>query len=470
MRMRSLIVLGLASVLVVVPVAWGATDAAPCTAAEQRTFDELYKPRIEKARSRTDKAALGKELLAGAGSAEGGLRYLLLAAAKDLAVDGGDLDTAVKGAEQLVALKKGDQAAQLTELVELQFKHFNVLRRKRVPAKQKWSMRKLLYVLADKIADNAIVLGNMHRASLNFTAAEDIEKLALVSAKLVGSPKAGQLRHGVLMSQTLRGLVARAEGFKRLKRPKQAIWAYLDAGLYDKAAELIAAAGDETAALLVRVATGKDAKPADVLAAAKAWDKRSVEAKGARDALEHIRLARAAELYERYMAVGSDPGRKVAKLRLQAINRKLGDMLSALRPPTEWVYLVDLKEVSAKVGWGSFGKTTPAGKPIGIAGKKFATGLHVHASSRVVYSLRGQYKVFSTYYGLGTGAGGAASFEVVCDGKVAWKSGGMWSNHTQGVRKPIMINVVGVDKLELVTKAIRGGAGAFSKWGDPKLR
>jgi hypothetical protein len=179
---------------------------------------------------------------------------------------------------------------------------------------------------------------------------------------------------------------------------------------------------------------------------------------------------RAAELYERYMPVGDELNLKVAKIRLKAIHQKLGDMLAALRKPAEWVYLADMKEESVRVGWGSLKKITAAKGPLSIAGKKFPTGLWAHASSRLVYLLAGKYKQFSTFYGLQTGAGGAASFHIICDGKTVFSSPGMWSNHTQGVRKAVVVSVVGVEKLELVTKGIRGGAGAFSCWGDPRVR
>ena len=57
----------------------------PYTVEEKKTFDDLYQDRIKKARSRQDRAALAKELMAGVDGVQGGLKYLLLAATKDLA-------------------------------------------------------------------------------------------------------------------------------------------------------------------------------------------------------------------------------------------------------------------------------------------------------------------------------------------------------------------------------------------------
>ena len=269
------------------------------------------------------------------------------------------------------------------------------------------------------------------------------------------------------MSRALGRLTRQADLYKRQGKLNHAVWAWLDAGMYARAGALKASKPDATALLVLRAALDKTAAPADILAAAQAWDKRSATQRGA---IEQLRLTRAAELYRRYLKVGEELGLQVAKVRLKAITEKLGDLLSAQCKSGELVYLVDVKEVSARVGWGSFGKITVARGPLSIAGRKFRTGLSVRAGSRVVYSLKGQYKLLSVYYGMKTGAGGAATFHVICDGKEAFKSGHMYSNSKGGVSKPLLVRIVGVDKLELVTKGVRGGAGAFSCWGDPTVR
>ena len=447
----------------------GAAEKPPpaLTAREQSVFNDLYKQRIEQATSRRAKEKMAKELLSEAGAAEGGLKYLLLSAAKDLAVGAGDLATAVGAAEQAVTMKRGDANAQAADLLDLQVKCFYQLARKRVPAKERAALKKQLSALVERIADNATALGNTYRSRQDYAAAEKAEKLAERPASLVSCPRLGQLRQGIALSQTLQGLVRQAVRFVNLGRFAEARWHYLDAGLYDEASKLKVPEPDATAELLLRVARADKPDPPELLEAAKAWDKRAVGAKGT---LEQIRLTRAAELYQRCIDVGDEAAGKLARLRFQAIAKKLGDLLAALKKPGEWVYLVNLPRVSARVGWGSFGNITRAKGPIGIAGTNFATGLSVHASSKVVYSLRGRYRQLSIYYGLRTGAGGAASFEIVCDGKSVFKSAGTWSNHRHGVTKPTVVSLVGVDKLELVTHALRGGQGAFSAWGDPKAR
>jgi len=454
-----------------VVLVWAGTAAAaaqePFTAKEQEAFNDMYKARIGKATTRAKRAALAKELFAGVGGVQGGLKYLLLDNVRQLAADGGDLDLAIKALSELIAMKRSDPAGPLGELLDLQVRRFAELQRLVRTARNRTAIVKTLYALGAEAIDSAIALANLHRAARRFKEAEKPENRVLRIAGLISSPRRTRLRQGIAMSRALDRLMRQADYCRRQGKLTQAVWAYLDAGMYAEAAELKPPEPDATAALVLRAAVDKTVSPADILAAAKAWDKRSGMERGA---MEQLRLSRAAELYRRYLAVGDRLGLQVAKVRLKAITGKLGDLLSAQRKSDEWVYLVDVQEVSARVGWGSFGRITAAKGPIGIAGRKFLTGLSVHAGSHVVYSLKGQYKVLSVHYGLKTGAGGAATFHVICDGKDVFKSGHMYSNSTGGVTKPLLIRIVGVNKLELVTKGVRGGAGAFSCWGDPKVR
>ncbi|HUS91979.1 MAG TPA: NPCBM/NEW2 domain-containing protein [Phycisphaerae bacterium] len=444
-----------------------AEPAPPFSAQQQQTFQELYEARIRKATSRKAKSDLAVELLAAADKLEGGLKYLVLSSAKDLATAGGDFATAANAQAHLVELGRGPREADLTELMGLRLKHFNVLRRQRVSAKGLPELKKALYALGEEIVGDALKLGGLYRAAHDYAAAEAAERLAEPTAALISSPRLTQLRQGIQISRTLQGLADQARRFVNLEQFTEARWAYLDAGLFEEAAKLQSPQRDETAELVLSVAAGKEAGPAGVFEAAKAWDQRAVGADGA---LQQIRLARAAELYRRTLETGLETDRAIARVRLQAIERQLGDMLVALKGPAEWIYLVDLQEDSAAVGWGSFGKVTRDKGVLGIAGTDFETGLSVHASSKVVYSLHGRYRQLSLFYGLRTGAGGVASFHVVCDGKKVFDSPWTWSNNTHGTGRPTVLNITGVDKVELITTGHRGGQGAFSAWGDPKVR
>lgn len=441
-----------------------AGGATPYTDEEKKIFDDLYQDRIQKARTRQDKAALTKELMASVDGIQGGLKYLLLAATKDLAAKGGDLDLAVTAQQQTVDLKVGDCNALLAELLDLQLDLFTARGK---TAESVSDAKRILADLGGRIVENAMALGQAYRSRFDFAAAERTEKKALKPATIVASKQLPTLRQTIAVSEHLGKLVSMAKGHEGRGKTDLAVSEYMDAGLFTEAARLSANQPEQTAALLIRVATHPAPDEADILAAAKTWDKRATECKGIP---ETIRLLRAADLYERYMALGEGLEKDAAKIRLQAINQRLGDLLGALRAESEWVYLAEMQHESARVGWGSMKKVTRGSKPAGIAGRTFPTGLYVHASSKVVYALHGQYRELSFCYGLGTGAGGAAWFEVVCDGKRTWKSSGMWSNHTHGVRSPTVLSIAGVEKLELLTHAIRGGAGAHSWWGDPKVR
>ena len=446
--------------------AGGAAEAAeaPYSEAEKTAFDTLYKSRLAQARSRGAKVELAREMLTGSESSDGGLKYLALATAKGLARAGGDLKLTVDVTHRLVALGRGDVRALRMELLALQCRRFDALMARARAAKDKVQFRKVVTALADEIADNAIELGSSYRAERDFQTALEAETLALKPVTRAKSAKLPKLRQGVLLSRTLKDAMSKARSCIQQGHPELAVWHYLDAGAVDEAAKL--ESPDETVALVVGAARAADAAPADVLAAAKAWDDRALKARGA---LAQIRLLRAAELYERYMAVGDDLNRKVAKIRLKTIHSKLGDMVAALRKPAEWVYLADLEPESARVGFGSFERITVASGPAKLAGRSFPTGLLAHAPSRIVYALDGRYRELSFCYSMVAGAGGAASFHVLCDGKEVFKSPGMWKQHHHGVQRPTVVSLVGVDRLELVTKAV-AIAGAFSMWGDPKVR
>jgi|GEM_PF-3058551 len=467
----TIIVLWIAVQFVVGPVSMYSANHAEGSEAftenEEKAFNSMYGARIAKATTRVRRSALAKELYGGLADVKGGLKYLLLQNTQKLAVKGGDLSLAIKALRELIAMKRGDLSVPLTELLELQIRRFAELKRLGKTGPDAKAIAKKRHSLGSEAIDVAIELANIHRSSGRFKEAEWSETRILSIAALISSPKRTRLRQGIAISRTLRRLTVQANLYKKEGKLNHAIWAWLDAGMYARADELKPGEPDEKSVLVLRAALDKTAAPADILSAAQVWDKRSATQRGA---IEQLRLARAAELYRRYLKVGEKLGLQVAKVRLAAITEKLGDLLSAQHKSGELVYLVDVKEVSARVGWGSFGRITVARGPLGIAGRNFMTGLSVHAGSRVVYSLKGQYKLLSVYYGLKTGAGGAATFHVICDGKEVFKSGHMYSNNKSGVSKPLQVRLVGIDKLELVTKGVRGGAGAFSCWGDPTVR
>lgn len=104
--------------------------------------------------------------------------------------------------------------------------------------------------------------------------------------------------------------------------------------------------------------------------------------------------------------------------------------------------------------------------------KTFDKGLGTHAESEIVYALDGKYERFESYIGV-TGRDnahnhyGSVSFEVVLDGKSAYKSPVLKGG---GAYKHIQIDVSGVKELRLlVGDGGDGDASDHAGWADAKV-
>jgi hypothetical protein len=141
-------------------------------------------------------------------------------------------------------------------------------------------------------------------------------------------------------------------------------------------------------------------------------------------------------------------------------------------PKREWTFLVDVEPAKASVGYSKLSRFKKGGEGLGIGDKQFETAILAHASSSITYELEGKYEELSTSYGMQNGAGGSAVFHIVLDGKEKFRSDGMWSYGATKAKghKPVTINISGGKVLELKTVGVRGGAGAWSAWGDPRIR
>jgi hypothetical protein len=93
--------------------------------------------------------------------------------------------------------------------------------------------------------------------------------------------------------------------------------------------------------------------------------------------------------------------------------------------------------------------------PIRLDGRTYRKGLGVHAYSRVVYDLRGEYVRFFARIGLDDGAKemrtaeGTVKFQVLVDGKPALGEGGVLLT-TRDASRPIEVDVTGAKKIALV--------------------
>jgi hypothetical protein len=143
------------------------------------------------------------------------------------------------------------------------------------------------------------------------------------------------------------------------------------------------------------------------------------------------------------------------------------------------VYLAELEPFETRFGPWPFGKGTlgnnPQNSPISFKGKPYPKGLGLHANnnptpSMVKYSLNKTASIFRTavaYDDSNEGkVTGPTHFEVYGDGKLLWKSKEI-TTHKQ--MDECVINVIGVEVLELRVGVTGSGWGAHAIWLDPIL-
>jgi len=143
-----------------------------------------------------------------------------------------------------------------------------------------------------------------------------------------------------------------------------------------------------------------------------------------------------------------------------------------------WTHLAYLDPIRVKVGYGGFRAYKRRDRNPPIAGgdrDAFKTMLLVHAVSSVRYELGGKYREFQTFYARPKSAAGVARFAVVCDGQQKYRGPRVWSwrgTERSGLKKPVTIDLSGVDVLEVVTYGDDNGSisGSFGLWVDPKVR
>ncbi len=138
------------------------------------------------------------------------------------------------------------------------------------------------------------------------------------------------------------------------------------------------------------------------------------------------------------------------------------------------VWLSDLEEQDAKVGWGAFGKKGRAGfedVPIALNGIPSPHGLGMHPDSSVSYQLDGKYRTFRAAAAVNDSSPGferPVIFSVEADGKPVWRS---WRLNAAHGCQPVMLDVTDVKRLTLKTfyDPERQGNGAWAHvvWIEP---
>ena len=144
-------------------------------------------------------------------------------------------------------------------------------------------------------------------------------------------------------------------------------------------------------------------------------------------------------------------------------------------PRSPKIWLSDLPEQDAKVGWGKFGKNGWAGfepLPITIRAASSHHGLGMHPDANVQYTLGKKYRTFRGTAAMNDSANPGSSrpviFRVLADGKLLWESYGL---HRSPQAQPCMLDITGVDALRLEVVYRPGATGdqgdAHAVWIDP---
>ncbi len=139
------------------------------------------------------------------------------------------------------------------------------------------------------------------------------------------------------------------------------------------------------------------------------------------------------------------------------------------------VWLTEMDEHDAKVGWGSFGRYGWAGfesHPILVHNLNPTHGLGTHPDCHVEYLLHKHYRTFRGTAAMDDSTVPACEwpieFRVLGDGKLLWKSRGL---HGKSDSQPCMLDITGVDVLRLEVVYRPGGSGAqgnaHAVWIDP---
>jgi hypothetical protein len=143
--------------------------------------------------------------------------------------------------------------------------------------------------------------------------------------------------------------------------------------------------------------------------------------------------------------------------------------LSALSEDVRQVPLASVTWASAEVGWEKPACDYVPGAQMPLeSGEQFhETGLYAHANSSYVYDLGGNWKRFTSAYGLQNLDEGSVVFVVKCDGKEMFRS----ELIKDWVEGRVEVDLSGVNKLELIVEDGDNGKWAdCGIWFSPMLR
>lgn len=109
------------------------------------------------------------------------------------------------------------------------------------------------------------------------------------------------------------------------------------------------------------------------------------------------------------------------------------------------------------------------GTPIRIAGVEYASGLGVHADSKLSFNLDGKFSIFHVVPGPDDTHHGLLEMVILVDGKEVYRSGQV-RRGAPGIGKPLEIPVSGAAKLSLIVESADGNNGGdHASWADAYL-
>ena len=423
-------------------------------------FKVLYLDQANEAGTKEAVAALGAEMLAAAADLKNGLRYLVHDGASRAALFAEDGPAAVSSLSSLYPLDTPFRKTYLKELLPQEAALFKEL--KGVKLRDEVNKDKKLRKLCESVIEHTTELCRWSVDDLEFDEALEAIQLGVLAASTISSEETLRLRRYGAFAKTAKKMAAEAEQLAEAQ-PAETAWTYLEAG------DPIAAGKLNVKSPLIRstIAYQTERSSQGIFAAAEKLEERAADAEGV---LKQIRLIRAADLYEGLMSRPDSDERKQARERLRAISKELGEYVSAMRYPRLWLDLVKMPRTRSKVGYGNLGVITRERGPFNLAGHRPRWGFLVHAKSVLAFNLRGRFRIFQTGFALQDRGGGAARMLIACDGENVYTGRYMWRGHGWGMATPQVIDVTGVDSLELIVEYHRHPAGSFAAWGEPKIR
>ena len=120
--------------------------------------------------------------------------------------------------------------------------------------------------------------------------------------------------------------------------------------------------------------------------------------------------------------------------------------------------------------WRILQDQSVSGEPIRIGGVTYARGLGVHADSKLIFNLDGQFSTFHVIPGPDDAHHGKLEMIIQVDNKVVYQSGQV-TRHTFGSAKPLIVPVEGAHRLTLMVKQSDGNNGGdHANWAEAYLK